>query len=275
MTVTAVSTALGLLLSAAAVAGGAPRFSSWEEGPTVPDNSRKQQEQAPPQALDWFFDVSGGLQFANVGSSPPTAFDHPLFGPEPGSIDTRYRASRAALFEASIGYRVQDHVAIAVAVGRTAHDMDVGVTAELPHPFFFDRPRAVEGTAGVERSELALHLSLMWRIREGGNVEFALLGGPSWFKFEQELALGSGLRFESEYPYDAANFAGVAPQAHSTAATGYHVGAEVAWWFRPRTGLLATVRFTEAPTEFELDDDARLDIDAGGVQASIGLRLRF
>lgn len=235
------------------------------------------QEEASPVAAepipDWFVDVSVGIEAAPGPSLGPLAFDHRLFGSEPGEIDGRYRRSRSAIFEASLGYRVQDHLLIAVAVSNTSHDMDVDVAAQLPHPFFFNRLRAVEGTGAVGREQLALHVSLMWRIREGGKTELALFAGPSWFDFEQEIAVGA--EFDSEYPHDTATFTKPEVRLHSSVTTGYHIGAEGVYWFRPSMGLSGTVRLSSGPDELKFDEETWLKVDAGGLQTSVGLRIRF
>lgn len=259
---------LGLVLVAVALTASEP---------TAPPS----QEDAAPEAEvgsevgdDWFWDVSVGIESARGPSLPSDrAFDHRLFGLEPGEMNARYRRSSAAAFEASIGYRVQGRLAIAVALSRSSHDVDVDVAAELPHPFFFSRPRSVEGAVGAARGQLSLHVSAMWRIREGKRLEFALFGGPSWFEYDEEIVVG--LEFESEYPYDEAELTGGEILMHSSVTAGLHLGAQVAWWFRPRAGLLGTVRHVYGPDEFELPDGTRLDLDAGGLQALVGIRYRF
>lgn len=223
---------------------------------------------------DWFWGVSVGLETAARPSRPGVVgFDHPLFGSEPGEFDARYRKSPTGAFEASMGYRVQGRLAVAVTLSRSSGDLDVEMAAELPHPFFFDRPRSVQGTVGSPREQLSAHLSWMWRIREGRKLEFAVLGGPSWIEFEQGVVVGAS--FDSEYPYNEAALTGPELLYHSTGTNGLHLGAEVAWWFRPRTGLVGTARHVHAPEEFELPDGTRLDLDAGGLQVSVGIRRRF
>lgn len=184
-----------------------------------------------------------------------------------------HQRSFAPSLEASIGYQVRGPFAIGVALSRSSHDMDIDVAAELPHPFFFSRPRFVEGTVTAAREQLSLHVSAMWRVRQRGKIELALLGGPSWFEFEQEVL--AGLQFESEYPYDEATLTGPEVRLHSSGTAGWHAGAEIAWWLRPRAGLLGTVRHVEGPDEFGLPDGTRVDLDAGGLQVLIGIRFQF
>ncbi len=265
---------LGLLVAASALTASAPpAMRSWEQGAGADDEARSGVESGTEPVRDWFWGVSVGVESASGPASRPRAFDHPLFGFEPGKLDARYERSAAAALEASMGYRVRGRLAIAVALSRSSHDMDVDVAAELPHPFFFDRPRPVEGEVEARREQFSLHLSAMWRIREGRKLGFALFGGPSWFEFEEAIVVG--LRFDSEYPYDEATLTGGETRLHSSGTTGWHAGAEVAWWFRPRTGLLGTVRHVRGPDDFELPDGTRLDLDAGGLQALVGIRYRF
>ncbi len=261
---------LGLVLTAVALTASEP----------LAPPSRGEREAFPGAEVDaesggdWFWGVSLGLESASRPSLPqPLAFDHALFGLEPGEMAARYGRSDATAFEASMGYSVQGRLAIAVTLSTSSHDMDVDVAAELPHPFFFDRPRSVEGAVAAAREQLSLHVSAMWRVREGKKLEFALFGGPSWFELEKEIL--AGLEFESAYPYDEAMLTEGNVLTHSSVTPGLHLGAEAAWWFRPRAGLLGTIRHVYGPDEFELPDGTRIDLDAGGLQALIGLRFRF
>jgi hypothetical protein len=247
---------------------------SWKEAPPPAAETPAGNGPASEAAGEWFWGVSLGVESARRPSPPRSlAFDHSLFGSEPGELDSLYQRSAAPSLEASMGYQVPGPFAIAVALSRSSHDMDVDVAAQLPHPFFFSRPRSVEGTVAAAREQLSLHVSAMWRVREGRKIELAFFGGPSWFEFEQEVL--AGLRFESEYPYDQATLTDGEVQLHSSGTAGYHAGAEIAWWFLRRAGILGTVRHVKGPDEFELPNGTRLDVDAGGLQVLIGIRYRF
>lgn len=241
----------------------------------VPGNvePRSADDSGAEAGRGWFWGVSGGVE--SVSGLPPASlkFDRPLFGGEPGELDTRYPRSSAAAWEASIGYNLQRRAALAVTLSTSSHGMVVDVDAALPHPFFFDRPRSVEGTVEVDRKQRSLHVSAMWRLLEGGKTEIALFGGPTWLQFDQEVVIG--VDSDSEYPYDEASLTGPEVQTESRTATGVHAGAEVAHWFRPSSGLMGTVRYVHAPEELGLPDGARLDFDPGGVQVLIGIRFRF
>ena len=49
------------------------------------------------------------------------------------------------------------------------------IVGRLPHPFFFDTLRTVEGTQGsLTRDETAIHLSFRWLVRDGEKIELAI-----------------------------------------------------------------------------------------------------
>ena len=54
-----------------------------------------------------------------------------------------------------------------------------------------------------------------------------------------------------------------------------HGGADVAWYFTGRVGLGALVRFTTAMESVAIGSGQSFDLEAGGFQAGLGLRIRF
>ena len=146
--------------------------------------------------------------------------------------------------------------------------------ARIPHPFFYDRPRSIAGSAtGLTRRETALHLQLRWFVPMPGQVGLSVFGGPTFFNVTQDLV--TAVDFSHSYPFDEASFTGASTEEQSASAVGYHVGADVGFFFTSTVGIGALVRFSRASVDLMSEGDRTVSIETGGFQAGGGLRLRF
>ena len=221
-----------------------------------------------------FITINGGLQGAAADFSDNIAFGHPLFGPEEGDFDTRYRGGGDTLLDVSGGVRIWRHLAVGAGVSQFSHEDDAGITGRIPHPFFFDRSRQISGTeTGLARQEMAVHIQALWVIPAGRSVDIALFGGPTFFNVTQDLV--TGVTFDQTYPYNDVTFAGASRQPRSASTTGFHAGADVSFYFSNWVGVGGMVRFSRGSVDLNSQDGGRVAIDTGGVQTSGGLRLRF
>ena len=206
--------------------------------------------------------INGGLQTATSDFSDSVRFGHALFGPEEAALDTRYPASDDALFDIGGSVRVWRNLAVGASVSWLTRETDADVTGRLPHPFWFDRPRGVSGTAtGLARTETAVHVQAQWVIPFGRSVAVTLFGGPTWLNATQDLV--ADITFEQAYPFDSASYSGA------------HAGADVAYYFSERIGVGGMVRFSRGSVELDSPDGDILKNDVGGVHTSGGLRIRF
>ena len=120
----------------------------------------------PAVAQTWdargFLTINGGQQAASPDFSDNIAFTD--FAEE-GDFDARYANGSDTVFDAGGGIRVWRNLGIGAGVSLFSHTGDAGITARIPHPFFFDRHRAVDGTEpGFAREETAVHLQALWVI---------------------------------------------------------------------------------------------------------------
>lgn len=229
---------------------------------------------ATAQASDarGFIMINAGTQTAAADFSDTSTFSHPLFGPETGSFETRYRGGGDTLFDVSGGVRIWRRLAVGVGVSQFSHTDDAGITGRIPHPFRFDRPRQISGTeTGLARQETAVHVQALWVIPAGRAV-IALFGGPTFFNVTQDLV--TTVTFDQTYPYTAATFTGASQRAQSASTTGAHAGADFAFYFSNWVGVGGMVRISRGSVDLASAGGA-VAIDVGGVQTSGGLRLRF
>jgi hypothetical protein len=212
-----------------------------------------------------FVNVSGFFQPSSSFSNTvqPTDFA------EPSVVDTTYKTGSVPGFEAEGGARLWRNLAIGVGVSWFSKDTAGAVSAQVPHPFFFNKPRAVSGDANLSRDETAVHLEALWMVPLAIRWQLALSGGPSWFSVHQDVV--SDVAITQTYPYDSATFASATTVHRSASKAGFNAGADVTFLLRPRVGLGFGVMFSHASVP--LDDT--LTVDAGGAHVGGGLRVRF
>ena len=151
-------------------------------------------------------------------------------------------------------------------MSRLSRSETVDLTGQLPHPFFFDRPRAVDGTgAGVAREETALHVHARWGIPVSQSVEVALFGGPTFFSVSQ--AFVTGIDFDQAYPYDTATLTGAMTRAEDGSTIGFNVGADVSVYFSRWLGVGGLIRFSRSEVDL---GDRPTTIAVGGLHTAAG-----
>ena len=226
---------------------------------------------ATAQTTHGFVAVNGGLQSGSKGFSQDRLIDSPLFGPEDGTLTARHSGGNATVFDVAAGARLWRQLGVGVGVSRLSRSETVGLTGQLPHPFFFDRPRAVDGTeAGVAREETALHVHARWGIPVSPSVEVALFGGPTFFSVTQ--AFITGIDFDQAYPYDTATLTAAMTRTQDGSTIGFNIGADIAVYFSRWVGVGGLIRFSRSEVDL---GDGPTTIAVGGLHTAAGLRLRF
>jgi hypothetical protein len=228
-------------------------------------------QRASAQTSTWtgrgYVNVSGSYQPESPGFS---ATVHPVDFAEASVIDTGYKTRTIPGFDAGGGVRVWRNLAAGLDVSRFSKNTEGAVSAQIPHPFFFNRRRAVSGDAsGLTRDETAVHLQALWMVPMRNRWQLALAGGPSWFSVGQDLV--SDVTVTQTYPYDTATFASAATVHRSASRMGFNAGADLSYLLGRHVGLGVGVTYSHA--SIPLDDT--LTVDAGGAHVSGGLRFRF
>jgi hypothetical protein len=159
-----------------------------------------------------------------------------------------------------------------VVVSAFSDTGDATVQASLPHPFFDNTPRHVEGTAGAKRQELSVSPTIGWLLPLSPRVQLALNAGPAVMTVTQQFV--TGVQFAQTYPYDTATFTSADLTESSKTAVGIYVGADVAWMFSEHAGIGGVVQFARASIDQKIGDRT-VSIDAGGAQAGGGVRFVF
>jgi hypothetical protein len=210
---------------------------------------------------------NGGYQATSNDFRQRTTFTEHF---EEGSFDTAYPVKSGPQFDVGGWVRAWKNLALGATVSRFRKSGTADVTAQIPHPFFFAQNRQIQGSTGVDRSELAAHVQATWLVPVTNRVDVALMGGPSWFNVEQGIV--SRVNYRDSYPYDSATFAAASIERQSKSALGFNAGVDLTVRFSRYAGVGGFVRFSRASVELNGAADS---INTGGAQMGSGLRLRF
>ena len=219
-----------------------------------------------------FVSFAGGAQVAASELS-----DHAVFeaNAETGSFDADYARATGLVVDGTVGFRVRRRqLGIAIGATRATRTGTASVSAEIPHPFFDDRHRSVQGEArDISRTETAAHFQIYYDLRPRGAWRIRIFGGPSYFAVEQELV--TEVNAIEAFPFDTAEFGGVATSRIDGSGLGFNGGLDVARMFTRRVGAGAIVRYAGAKIDLEAPGARSVSTDAGGFQVGAGLRVLF
>ena len=243
---------------------------------------------ATAQVAEWdgrgFVTISGGLQALTSDFSDNVVFTK--FGglytevvsgsaaQEPASFESGYRFKTGPLFDASGGVRVWRNFGLGVGVSRFSRADEASVSAQVPHPLFFNRDRSITGTSSpLTRGEIAVHLQAVAVVPASRSLTVMVFGGPTFFNVTQHLV--ADVRFAHSYPFETAAFSETVTRPESSSKVGFHAGADVAYYFSDTVGVGWLVRFSRATIALPSANDGMVSIPAGGLHTAGGLRVRF
>jgi hypothetical protein len=215
--------------------------------------------------------VSGGIQSAGPGLSDHFELERNV---ETAIVDIRYPARPGVLVDGGVGLRVWKNLGVGFAVSRTTGEGAADVDAKIPHPLQFQQPRTVIGEqSGVTHEETGVHAQVQFSIPATRRLILVLSAGPSRLSVEQELV--TDVLYDEEYPFDIATFRSATTRASKASVTGFNAGADLRWMLGRHMGFGGMVRFIRGSVDLTTDNDRRIRVRAGGVQAGGGIRVAF
>lgn len=209
----------------------------------------------------FFVDVTGGLQ--PLHHSVDSTLTVPLYD-ETATFTGSQTTARGAFFDLGVGYRFRPTVGVALGFSNFSSKTDATVTAQIPDPAFFDTFHTVNTTAAdMTRTERAAHMRLVGFIPVSEKFEVALFGGPSLVKVSQDMPSGS-------VPTGTVNVT-VASFQESKTGIGLNVGLDGTYLATPGFGVGVAVHYLVS----SVDLPSVSGVKAGGLQAGVGVHLRF
>lgn len=226
--------------------------------------------------------LAGAARVSQAQNSEPKMFAGIEFGAQPtqrnvtsttsfslydetATVTTTQPIHNGPIFGGSVGYRVNP--AFGVAAGITvfkARSADAVVAASIPDPLIYNSPKNVATSAtGLSHSQLGIHIQALWFHPLSDTFELVLGAGPSIISVSHDVATASVTTGTQNVT------TGVTSQ--SGKAFGFNVGGEGNYRITEATLVGIFVRYVTAKTDL----DSVADLKVGGLQAGVGLRLRF
>jgi hypothetical protein len=208
---------------------------------------------------------------AQTGSGDISQTFTPLIYEEPASISIAQNYETGGLIDIGGSYMVYGDFGVGLSYSHTAGDGDAAIAAQIPHPLFADRPRSASATAtGLDHSENAVHISLLYRFAATPKVDVTVGLGPTFFSVKQDLVPTVDVAEASGGPV-------ITPVVveGSDSAVGVNVGADVTYMITDLIGAGVLLRYAKSTAEVSAADSQAVDVRAGGFQFGVGVRVRF
>ena len=228
-----------------------------------------------------FVSVSGGFQAAR-GSA--TYSDAQVVFREEASAEARLSPRGAPALEVGGGVRVFGPVGLGLTLSAAHAKQVTTLSATVPHPLLFRRPATATAVDSRHRSEVALHIQALARIRAGRTLSLGLAAGPSRFHVRQPLAADAELEptLNPDRSFTIA-MPTVLFDSVSASAWGFHAGADATLRVAENVSIGAVARYSRAVVHVEnalratrTGDRARtVPLELGGLSVTGGLKLWF
>lgn len=229
----------------------------------------------PASAQERFrLSVNAGQQTTATTVTQEQTFDQYF---EQGSYTFARAVPKAPVYDVGIAVRLWRGLHAGAAASIFEKTGTGTVTARVPHPLQFNKPRTTTGDiAGAMRREIGQHIMFGWSIPAARGLDFTLFGGPSIFATEQLFATSLRLSLENEvFPFDELAFPGAETETLRENVMGYNAGVDMTWRFARMVGVGLLVRYSNGKKEFEPTGASAVEVTVGGLHAGGGLRLAF
>lgn len=223
-----------------------------------------------PEQVRAVASVNGGWQAADRAFADSFTFERYV---ETAEVDVSYKVRSGPLYDGGLAVRLWRWLGAGVAASSFTDRRDASVTGSIPHPFFFDRPRALDGRTTARHREMSLHGFLAALVPLGRRLFLVVGGGPSVVSVEQTFV--TAVDYDETYPYDEATFRRADMTTARARKVGAHAGVDVTLRLGSHLGAGATVRYTQVDLTLKPADGRTVTTRGGGVQAGAGLRLLF
>ena len=199
---------------------------------------------------------------------------------EQGSFTFERSVPTAVIYDLGLAVRLWRGLHAGAAVSMFDDKNGAGmVTARVPHPLQFNKPRTVTGEVpNATRREVGQHLMFGWNVKTAGGLEFLLFAGPSIIATDQLVVTSLTFELDKEvFPFDELAFPPVQSETLRENVMGYNAGVDMSWRFARNVGVGLLVRFSEGKQAFAPTPSGStpVDVTVGGLQAGGGLRLIF
>jgi hypothetical protein len=239
--------------------------------PPVAAPSPATRPSTSPSPSRGFVTIGVGAQIASSDFSE--SHSEPLNG-EQKTWTANYSVESGVEFEIGAGWRIWQNLFAGATYSRFHNSRKADVTAEIPHPFFFEQSRHISGESGaLDHDENGGHISLTWIAPVGRRLEVAVFGGPSIINVSRQLV--KDVEYGDSYPYDTATFSQATVERASNTSLGAHGGLDVTWLLNRQVGVGGLVRYSRANVDLKTPAGGSISFDAGGLQAAVVVKVHI
>ena len=118
-----------------------------------------------------------------------------------------------------------------------------------------------------------MHIQAVYRLSLTKALDVLLGAGPSVINVGQDVV--DSVTVTEAFPFDTVTFDHANTRRVAKTRTGFNVGADLTWTFSRYFGVGALLRYSHAKASLAASDSNSVSIDLGGMQAGLGLRVRF
>jgi hypothetical protein len=184
---------------------------------------------------------------------------------ETGTLATAQNVGRGIVFDATAGFHVNRHFAIAGGFWTSAAKSAASGGASIPDPLVYGQYAIKSVTDSTLRQHtIGIDLQAVFKVSIVERLDVSLFAGPTFVQTKQDV----GSTFVA--PDSATPTMTVARQTARSAKAG-NVGFDVTWMTTDRYGIGFVVRYVGA--EVPIPADSKLQV--GGLQVGAGMRYRF
>jgi len=186
---------------------------------------------------------------------------------EDAHVTTAQKTGGGFLFDINGGYKVWSNLVVAVGYTFMSDSTDGTVTASIPDPAVFDKPRTVNTTAdNLKHTENAINFMGVWMVPVTDKVDVGISFGPTIFMVKQELP--DTLTFTEPGPA----VTGLTKKDVNKTSAGINLGVDVTYLLTKKMGVGGILRYTHGSVDLDGSSDS---LTVGGFQIGIGGRYRF
>lgn len=217
----------------------------------------------------YFVNVNWAFQSSDLSLADEATF--PVYQ-EPATVGSAYDVDLGAGFDIGGGAYVWKNVGVGLAFSRFGGGEAARTTASLPHPLLFNAPRTAEVSA--HHAERAVHLQALWTLPVNERVDVTVAAGPSFYTVQRDRVTSVAFS-EGAEPFNTVAVTGTTTTRQSESAVGFNIGVDGVYMLTRGVGAGLTLRYASASMDFPGATGGVVDVDAGGLQVAMGLRLRF
>jgi hypothetical protein len=210
-----------------------------------------------------YVSVSGGAQAGSHTLESSASF--PLYD-ETATISSSQKATGGGLFDIGGAFRVWGHNLLAgVSFSHTSSTSDASVSATIPDPVVYDKPRSVSASAsGAKHTEDTVHINAIWMIPVANKMDLGVFAGPSIFAVKDSIP---GVTVNEPGPTLSVKFNDV-----SKTTVGVNFGADFQYLIGKKWGVGVLARYSVGSVDIP---DTAKKLTVGGFDIAAGGRVRF